>query len=140
VKVWNTSRRDTTIIVGTVVGFSIGSYISNWSGAMHKPATPPLYDIVLPSNSHEYLYILIRTLLGFTIVITVRNAFKFIIYQLTCLLYGYDATDPLVKQKKNVELSYCFLTYIAMGASLTYLTPIVFRYFNIDRNKSFTEL
>jgi hypothetical protein len=139
VKVWNTSRRDTTIITGTVVGFSIGSYLSNYSGYMQKPDQPPLYDIILPESFNEIVCIVTRTLLGFAIILSVRNFFKAFILRTVCLLCGYDINDPLVKQRKMVELCYCFFTYLMMGASMNYLTPMVFRYFDIERNTLFTE-
>ena len=36
-KQWSTARGDTTIIIGSVVGFSIGSYLNNYLGYLNKP-------------------------------------------------------------------------------------------------------
>lgn len=62
-KKWSTARGDTTIIIGTVVGFSIGSNLNYQLGFISKPDNPPIYDIRFP-NQIGYIIGVLRTILG----------------------------------------------------------------------------
>ena len=138
-KQWSTARGDTTIIIGSVVGFSIGSFINHYLGFIAKPSAPPLYDIRYP-NTIGYFNGVLRTMLGLFILFVVRQFFKKTLLKFLCRLNGLKSTDPACKQNKSIELPYNYITYLAIGNTIAFGAPLVFRQLGINRDYSYTEL
>jgi sphingosine-1-phosphate phosphatase 1 len=138
-KQWSTARGDTTIIIGTVVGFTIGSFLNNNLGLLNKPANPPLYDIHFP-NALGYVFGVVRTILGLLIILATRQFFKFSLLRFLCHFHNLNPKDPVSKQQKKIELPYNYLTYFAIGLNIAFTSPYVFRLLNIERDYSYTEL
>lgn len=138
-KQWSTARGDTTIIIGTVVGFSIGSYLNYHLGFLNKPDDPPLYNIQFP-NALGYLLGVVRTILGLLTLLMTRQVFKKYLLKFLCQLNGLDPADPACKQNIKIELPYNYLTYFAVGLNISFASPLLFRILYIARDYSFTEL
>jgi sphingosine-1-phosphate phosphatase 1 len=136
VKMWGTARADTAIIIGTVVGFSVGAFFNNQLGFLQKPDYPPLYDIRSPSIVH----LVLRTLIGLLILIAIRQIFKTFLLRLICFIYNCDHNDPIVRRKKKIELPYNYITYFVIGLNIAFLSPYLFRLLGIERDYSYTEL
>ena len=138
-KQWSTARSDATTIIGSVVGFSIGSYINNYLGYLNKPAEPPLYDIHFP-DAMGYLYGVIRTILGLLMLYLTRVFFKSSLLKFLCKIHGLDSKDPRSKQEKKIELPYCYITYFSIGLNIAFTSPYIFRMLDIQRDLSYTEI
>ncbi len=139
-KQWSTARGDTTIIIGTVVGFSIGSYLNNYLGFLNRPDEPPLYDIHFP-NALGYVLGVLRTILGLLVLFATRQIFKSSLLRIMCYLNGVSPADSAeIKKEKKIELPYYYFTYFAMGLNIAFTSPYLFRLLNIERDYSYTEL
>lgn len=138
-KQWSTARGDTTIIIGTVVGFSVGSYFNNNMGYLNRPDQPPLYEIHFP-NAFGYFLGVIRTILGLLILLCTRQLFKSSLLKFICFLHGLNPNDSTAKKQKKVELPYNYFTYFAIGLNIAFTSPYLFRWLNIERDYSYTEL
>lgn len=138
-KKWSTARGDTTIIIGTVVGFSVGSFLNSRFGFLNRPDEPPLYDIHFPT-AFGYILAVVRTVLGLLSLLATRQFFKSSVLRLLCFLNGMDSSDPACKQVKKIELPYYYITYFFIGLNTSFMSPFMFRLLNIERDYSFTEL
>lgn len=139
VRQWSTARGDTVIIIGSVIGFSIGSYLNNKLGLLHKPDEPPLYDIHFP-NAFGYFLGVLRTLLGLLLVLCTRQLFKNFLLKFLCFICKLDSKNPESKKQKKIELPYNYITYFALGVNIAFTIPFLFRLLTIERDYSFTEL
>lgn len=135
-KQWSTARSDTTVILGSAFGLCSATTAMHKIGLLQKPLTPPLYAIIPPN-----LWLcVVRTILGMICVFTVRQTVKTIVLRVTCAIYGLDWKNPESKRLAKVEMPYYYLTYYAMGFSISFICPIVFRALGINRDYSYTEL
>lgn len=139
VKQWSTARGDTTIIIGTVCGFSVGAFLNNQFGFWVRPSEPPLYDILFP-NALGYLHLVVRTALGILMFLACRYILKKSLLRLICHLNRLDYQDPASKKLKCVELPYYYLSYFVLGTNIAFMSPFVFRMLNIERDERYTEL
>lgn len=139
VKQWSTARGDTTIIIGTVCGFSVGAFLNNQFGFWVRPSEPPLYDILFP-NALGYLHLVVRTALGILMFVACRYILKKSLLRLICHLNRLDYQDPASKKLKCVELPYYYLSYFVLGTNIAFMSPFVFRMLNIERDERYTEL
>ena len=135
----STARGDTTIIMGTVSGFAVSSYLNYHFGLLNKPAEPPLYDIRFP-NAFGYVLGLVRTLIGLLSLLATRQLCKASLLRLLCAWNGLDPADPASKREKCIELPYNFFAYMAIGVNIAFGSPYLFRLLNIERDYSYTEL
>jgi sphingosine-1-phosphate phosphatase 1 len=138
-KQWSTARGDTVIIIGTVVGFSVGSFLNNKLGLLARPTEPPLYDIQFP-DAVGYALGVLRTFLGLCVLLAIRQFFKFSLLRFLCHVYGLDYSDAKSKREKRVELPYNYLTYFAVGLNIAFASPYLFCLLGIERDYSYTEL
>lgn len=139
VKRWSTTRSDTAIVVGTVVGFSIGCALNNYIGLLHKPDKPPLYDIRYP-DAIGYFEVVVRTLLGMLVLVMTRQAFKPLIKYILCkvLFLNPGCVDSM--RKKRIEITSNYMTYLILGFNVTFTSPYIFRLLHIERDYENTEL
>lgn len=139
VKRWSTTRSDTAIVIGTVVGFTIGSALNNYIGLLIKPDAPPLYDIHYP-DTHGMFNVVIRTVFGMTVLLLTRQTIKPIFKKILCTIFFQDPTNIENMRKKRIEIPLNYLTYLFLGFNVTFTSPYVFRLLNIERDYSYTEL
>ncbi|RNA24291.1 sphingosine-1-phosphate phosphatase 1-like [Brachionus plicatilis] len=130
---WSTARGDTVIIIGSVIGFSIGSYLNNKLGFLQKPDEPPLYDIHFP-NAFGYFLGVLRTIMGLVLVLCTRQLFKKFLLKFLCYVYKLDHLNPESKKQKKIELPYNYMTYFAIGVNIAFTFPYLFRLLSIERD------
>jgi sphingosine-1-phosphate phosphatase 1 len=138
-KQWSTARGDTAIIIGSVVGFSVGAYLNNNFGFLNKPDEPPLYEIRFP-NAIGYVFGVVRTILGLVILLAIRQIAKLSLFSFLCKINGLDPKSPDTKKEKKIELPYYYFSYFAIGVNVAFFSPYLFRLLNIERDYSYTEL
>lgn len=136
---WTPARGDTVVILGVGAGIAIGSWLNYQWGIISGPPMPPPYKIIWPTYEMVGLTML-RTCIGILVVVATRAFFKSITYALACYLLKLDPRDKANWRKMAVELSSKFLTYSAIAFNVTYLSPAVFRFMNIERLTMFTEV
>jgi sphingosine-1-phosphate phosphatase 1 len=138
-KKWSTARGDTVIIIGTVVGFTVGSFLNNKLGLLVKPVDPPLYQIHFP-NALGYFFGVVRTIIGLIALLLIRQLFKSSLLRFLCHIHKLDYKNPTSKQQKKIELPYNYLTYFAIGLNIAFASPYLFCLLGIQRDYSYTEL
>ena len=138
-KNWNTARGDTIIIIGTVAGFTVGSFFNNKLGLLQKSDKSLLYDIQF-STTLCYLLSFIRTILGLLLPLLIRQLFKLSLLRFLCHIYKLDFKDPNSKKQNKIEIPYYYLTYFTVGLSVALASPYLFRLLGIQRKYSYTEL
>ena len=138
-KKWSTARGDTVIIIGTVVGFTVGSFLNNKLGLLVKPVDPPLYQIHFP-NALGYFFGVVRTIIGLIVLLLIRQLFKSSLLRFLCHIHKLDYKNPTSKQQKKIELPYNYLTYFAIGLNIAFASPYLFCLLGIQRDYSYTEL
>lgn len=139
VKRWSTTRGDTAIVVGTVIGFSIGSSLNMYLNILHKPEKPPLYDIRYP-DALGYVTVVIRTIFGMAMLLLSRQVAKAFWKRFLCVIFSMDSQNVNHMRKKRIEIPLNYLTYMILGFNVTFFSPYVFRLLNIERDYSYTEL
>jgi sphingosine-1-phosphate phosphatase 1 len=139
-KRWSTTRKDTVVALGTLMGFLIGSCLNNTIGLLVKPDVPPLYDIKFPGYPLGYVAVMARSLLGIAVLALTRDLSKRFLRVYLCKIFKQDVNDPISFQKKRIELPLYYLTYFFLGFNVTFTSPYLFRLLNIERDYSFTEL
>ncbi|CAF0838910.1 unnamed protein product [Adineta ricciae] len=135
-KQWSTARSDTTIILGSTIGFLSASTIMNEMSLLEKPILPPVYEIMAPDLG----LCVVRTILGLVIVGITREIIKTIVLFSACSFYGLDWKNPESKRFAKIEMPYYYLTYFAIGFNIGFTCPLVFRALGINRDYSYTEL
>jgi len=139
VKRWSTTRSDTSIVIGCVVGFSIGASLNNYIGLLNKPDKPPLYDIRYP-DAFGWTVVVFRTILGMAILVANRQILKPVWKRILCAVFFQDREDIECLRKKRIEIPLSYLTYLILGFNVTFSSPYLFRMLNIERDYSYTEL
>lgn len=139
VKKWSTTRGDTAIVIGTVIGFSLGASLNNYIGLLNKPDKPPLYDIRYPDAFGSFA-VFVRTVLGMAMLLATRQLCKPFWKYILCKLFSVDSDDVEGTRKKRIEIPHNYLTYLFLGFNVTFSSPYVFRLLNIERDYEYTEL
>lgn len=143
---WTPARGDTTVIVGVGCGTLLGSWLNYQLGIIREPLLPPPYTVIWPTVNMVGLSLL-RTILGLVLIVAVRASFKSLSFATICVLLQIRASD--VREKKDhislrkrliVELFYKFITYIAIGFTIIFTAPTVFRIIGVERPTFYTEI
>jgi hypothetical protein len=108
----------------------------NTMGLLERPLTPPIYPIIAPDLG----LCVLRTTVGLVIVYATRQIVKTVVLRSTCAVYGLDWKNPEIKRFAKVEMPYYYLTYYAIGFSVAFICPLVYRAVGINRDYSYTEL
>lgn len=137
---------DTTTIVSVCVGVQTGAWLNFQTGIMSTSNLLPPYAIMWPSLA-MMKHLVIRTVLGFSLVFATRMLAKKTFYNLIC---SFLKLDPDIirksentiqnKQKAIVELGCKYLTYSSIGFNILYSIPILFRFMGIERLTFYTEI
>lgn len=136
---WTPSRGDTILIIGVGAGVTLGSWLNYQWGIIRGPPMPPPYKIIWPTYEMMGLTAL-RTCIGILVVVATRAFFKSITYALVCYLLKLDPRDKKSRQVSLADTTSKFITYTAIAFNVTYLSPAVFRFMNIERLTMFTEV
>lgn len=136
---WTPARGDTCIVLATIAGIFTGCWLNFKQGYIHGPGLPPPYRISWPGYTVVGLALL-RASIGIFTSVATRAIFKTIIYAFLRYCLRVDVSDEKVRKKPEVELPTKFITYLAMGFTMAYLSPLVFRFLSIERETIFTEV
>lgn len=143
---WTPARGDTTVIVGVGCGSLLGSWANYQLGIIREPSLPPPYSVIWPTLNMIGLSLL-RTILGLVIILAVKAIFKSLSFATICALLQVKAEDYMnktggitVRRRLVVELFYKFITYIAIGFTVVYTSPMAFRLIGIERPTFYTEV
>ena len=83
---------------------------------------------------------LLRATIGVVVMVAVRAIGKMCSFSILCSLQKLNPKDPKTRLRTSVELPVKLITYIFVGMNITYLSPAVFRFLNIERITMFTEV
>ncbi|XP_064490349.1 sphingosine-1-phosphate phosphatase 2-like [Ornithodoros turicata] len=136
---WTPARGDTCIVLATIAGIFVGSWLNFKQGYIHGPGSPPPYQISWPGYTVVGLALL-RSCIGILSSVATRAFFKSVIYAFLRCFLRVDTSEEKVRKKALVELPTKFITYLAMGLTMSYLSPVAFRFLNIERETIFTEV
>ena len=137
---WNTTRRDTTYILAAGSGISLGHWLSYQSGFMMHATSPPPYDIIPPTWTWAGL-VVVRMVLGVSVLLGVRAVVATVTYRIACRLAGIDASDTAAAKRHTVvDLSHKYITYTTIAVGMVFAAPMLFRALGIERETFFTEI
>jgi hypothetical protein len=158
---WTPARGDTCVIIGSCFGVLTGSWLNYQLGTFHflalelfqiisfftfiylgiisGPGTSPPFPILWPGKEAVGLCLL-RAVIGVVLLVAVRAIGKLLSYSLLCSWQKLNPSDPSTKQHTLVELPVKLITYTCVGMNITFLSPAVFRFLNIERITMFTEV
>ncbi|KAG5675158.1 hypothetical protein PVAND_005084 [Polypedilum vanderplanki] len=140
---WTPTKGDTISIAGVFVGVEIGHWLNYQMGYLNDS------DVTLPlSLDFSNLIALgLRTVICLAIAGGSEFIGKIISYSLLCFYFNEDgkalknAPNTVDNRRKNfIDLSTKFLTYFLLGFNTLFVTPLIFKYFNIQRNSFYTEI
>lgn len=130
--IWSPARGDTCIVMGAGLGVNLGSWLTYHSGFVKKRFATPPFPITCP-DFYSLFFVLLTTVIGTLILVLTRTLAKSVIYTCLCHIYKLNLKDEKTKRNALVEVPYKLLTYTIIGLSITYLSPMIFRYLNIER-------
>lgn len=136
---WSPARGDTCVVMGAGSGILLGSWLNYQLGIIRGSGVPPPFPIIWPGYGVIGLSLL-RASIGIICIVAARAVGKVAIYSLLCYVRNLDPSDPKTKIRTSVEVPCKVMTYMTMGFTITYLSPVVFRFLNIDRITMFTEV
>ncbi|RWS04706.1 sphingosine-1-phosphate phosphatase 1-like protein, partial [Dinothrombium tinctorium] len=136
---WSPARGDTCIIMGAGEGILLGSWLNYQLGIIRGPGLPPPFPIIWPGFNLLGLGLL-RATIGIICIIAVRAIGKVLVFSIMCYIHKLNPKDPETKIRSSVEVPCKLIAYMAMGISITYLSPAIFRFLNIERITMFTEV
>jgi len=137
---WSTARGDTTLIVSSAAGVTLGHWLSYQLGFMQKSTSPPPYDIIPPTWTWAGLIVL-RMSIGVSVLLVVRYVVGTVVFRIVCLVMHVDHRDrAAAKQLWRVDLPYKFVTYATLSVGMVYAAPVMFRALGIERETFFTEI
>lgn len=134
------------MIVSVTIGVQIGAWLNYQTGIMSTSDLSPPYTIMWPTYTMT-LNMILRTILGFSLVVILKVLAKRIFYHLLCAILKQDVKQ--VKKSENtlqntqkifIELGCSYLTCASIGFFILYGIPHVFRYFKIERPQFYTEI
>jgi len=131
------------VILGSCVGMLGGAWTNFQLGIIRGPELDPPYAIIWPSYTMLGSSLL-RLVIGLCIVVATRAIAKSVLYAtLHSLILRHKEVSYLTKETTKevlVELTYKYLSYIAIGFNVVYLAPAAFRFMNIERPTFHTEI
>ncbi|NXO62737.1 SGPP1 phosphatase, partial [Phainopepla nitens] len=130
---WSTSRGDTAQILGCGAGVACGSHVNYVLGLRPDPA-PHSLPLSLSSLSAAALgRAALRLLVGVVVLLLTKAAMKRGTMALACRAWRIPRGDVRrARQRMQVELPYRYVTYAALGFSLTFAVPCLFRFVGLS--------
>lgn len=136
-------RGDTCIVAAVFTGIELGTWFNYQFGISHFNQLP--YPLSLDFN--DYFSLAARTVSGLVIVGLTEFLGKFVSFSILCSVLSEDkkvlkaSENSVNNTKKNfIDLSSKYFTYSLLGFNTIVLVPILFKYFNIQRDAFFHEL
>lgn len=115
---YSTTREDTTIILGSSAGCSVGYWANHQLGLTFEPAGP--FPVKLGPLTHgAFARGVGRFFVGLVILVLTRQTVRWISLRLLCWRYNVDVTDIKARRRKEIEVPYKFSTYSAIGLANT---------------------
>lgn len=136
---WSPARGDTCVIMGAGAGILLGSWLNYQLGIITGPGLEPPFPIIWPEFNVLGLALL-RAVIGIICILSARAAGKIVVFSIVCYLRNLDPRDPKTRIRASVEVPYKLITYIGMGLTITFLSPVVFRFLHIERPTMYTEV
>ncbi|XP_076804584.1 sphingosine-1-phosphate phosphatase 2-like [Clavelina lepadiformis] len=127
---YSTSRGDTVIILAAGAGIHCASWFLYQYGIYFGPTGELPYTFACPTFASLGRSAL-RTILGLVILFMVRMVVKTVSLFLICHAVGVSKNDRQARQRKDVEITYKFVTYAFVGFFALALIPIFFDYINL---------
>jgi hypothetical protein len=125
--------------MGSGSGILLGSWMNFQLGIIKGPPLPKPFPILWPGYGVIGLSLL-RLSIGILCLVAARAIGKVFVFSVLCYIRNLDPRDPKTKIRVSVEVPMKVITYMAMGLTITYLSPVVFRFLNIERVTMFTEI
>lgn len=136
---WSPARGDTCVIMGAGAGILLGSWLNYQLGIITGPGLPPPFPIVWPGHQ-VFGLALLRAAIGILCLLASRGLGKLVVFSIVCYVRKLDPRDPQTRNRAAVEVPYKLITYLGMGITITFLSPLVFRMLNIERETMYTEV
>lgn len=134
------------MIVSVCVGVQIGAWLNYQTGIMTNSELNPPYTILWPSYGMLGIALL-RTIIGFALVLITRQIAKKYSYNVLCAILRQDVDDMKRrdnnlrnKHKTFVELGCKYITCALIGFNILYSIPHLFRLMHIERPSFYTEI
>lgn len=125
--------------MGAGAGILLGSWLNYQLGIIKGPGLPPPFPIIWP-GFQVFGLALLRAAIGIIAIVSARALGKLVVFSIVCYVRNLDPTDPQTRVKASVEVPYKLITYLFMGFTITFLSPLIFRMLNIERVTMFTEV
>lgn len=129
-KHYSTSRGDTVVILGVGAGVHVATWMCYYYSFDYGPVGDPPYLLQFPSAGTIAVGTA-RTVIGLIVMVTVRGGMKSLSLSLVCWLAGVKRRDPSATRRKDVEVNFKFLTYIAVGFSANIVVPVLLEVLHI---------
>ena len=146
---WTPARGDTTVILGTYLGVHLGAWANYQLGYTRPPpdSSHMPFPIMWPNFEQIYGHTLLRMIVGGVTFVAIKAVFKSLTYKAACFYMDADPNEVRKqpchidnKPKIVAELTYKFVTYVAIGFDVLFIAPWVFQAIGIERSKFYTEL
>lgn len=129
-------------------GILVAAWLNYQLGSLQPPdiSSSRPYQIIWPTY-HMMGLIMLRTIIGLSVVIATRAVGKSIAYAFVCMLLGRDKNEVKASEstlenrdKIIVELTYKFFVCSSIGFNTNCLLPNFFKILNIGRPDFYTEI
>lgn len=143
---WTPARGDTCLVITTVSGIWAGQALLPRLGLLPAPAAVADTDVVGAAAPYAFealvglALIVARTAVGLAASVTVRTLVKAVTYPVLCALHGVDPRLESSRQRGTIELPCKFVTYLAMGLTMSIGAPWLFSLAGIHRGAQPTHL
>lgn len=134
------------MIVSVCVGVHIGAWLNYQTGIMTNSELRAPYTVLWPSVT-MLCVALVRTVIGFALVLLTRQVAKKYSYNMLCALLRQDVDNMKKcentfqnKHKTFVELGCKYLTCALIGFNILYSIPHLFRLLRLERPSFYTEI
>lgn len=111
---YSATRGDTTIILGSSAGCSVGYWLNQHLGVTFEPSGP--FPVTLPPMTPVMVTLgVARFCVGLSILMLTRQMMKWIALRLLCFYYSVAVNDVSAHRRKEIEVPLKFGTYSAIG-------------------------
>ncbi|XP_066565403.1 sphingosine-1-phosphate phosphatase 2 isoform X1 [Amia ocellicauda] len=117
---YSTTRGDTTIILGSAAGCSIGYWVNHQLGETYEPTGG--FPLAIPAMTLAVVvYSCVRFAIGIAFLVVTRQVMKSLSLFVLCSWFQVSKEDRKARQRLEIEVPYKFVTYSAVGITSTVL-------------------
>ncbi|XP_048720843.2 sphingosine-1-phosphate phosphatase 2 isoform X3 [Caretta caretta] len=120
---YSPTRADTTTVLGSGAGATIGFWLNNLYAAPNYPNKSLLLSF--PPISEMMMVVLAKFLVGIFILLVTRYFIKGMALRVLCSRYQVSVNDLEARRRLEIEVPYKFITYSSVGFSATVLVPLL---------------